>query len=131
LLGDNAKEVGYMYRDNGDGTWAPAQVLTAAPQSNLGYSVALDRKIAVLGSLPPERLGRSGAGYAYAFLMTEGAWVGPVDLVPNDNAPYSAGFGRIVAVSGSTVVVGASRAMESGVELGAAYVFDLDLSGLP
>ena len=127
LLGDNADCLAYLYRDDSVSGWTQEHRLTAEPQFNLGYSVALDQKLAVLGGLSRGASGREGRGDVYVFVLTQGAWTGPLALVPPDDGLSSAGFGHQVAASGSTVVVGASRAMEFTKEYGAVYVFDLDI----
>jgi hypothetical protein len=125
LLGDNANEAGYVYQVDDAGGWTGETSLTARPESNLGYSVALAGRLAVLGGLAPSG-GRNAPGNAYVFVRREEGWSAPIALVP-DGEPPPAGFGTPVAASGTTIVVGARFALESGSEAGAAYVFDLDL----
>lgn len=128
LIGDNGREVGFVYRNGGAAGWALEDKLTARPQSNLGYSVALTGRLAVTGGLSPGD--RSDHGNAYAFVRSQVGWSAPIPLLPEGESP-PAGFGSPVAASGSTIVVGALFATKGGIEAGAAYVFDLDLSGVP
>jgi hypothetical protein len=126
LLGDNGDCLGYLYRADGPTGWTLEHRLVAYPNYNLGYSVALGQNVAVLGSLTSGS-GREGRGEVYVFDLVQGAKGSPITLVPPDDGPTAAGFGHRVAASGSTVVVGASRAMEFSQEFGALYVFDLNL----
>jgi hypothetical protein len=127
LVGDNANRLGYLFEGDGAGGWTSAARLTAQPDYNLGYSVALTARLAVLGGPARER---SGYGNAYAFVRSQGRWSEPVALLPQGEPP-PAGFGVPVAASGTTIAVGAPFAMQNGIEVGAAFVFDLDLSGVP
>lgn len=127
IIGDNALQKGFVYR-NGDGGWSLEAVLTASPASNLGYSVALAGRLAVMGGLGPG--GGGGPGNAYAFVRSGTRWSAPFALLPEGEPPPD-GFGSSVAASGSTIVVGAPRAKEGDVEMGAAYVFELDVGGAP
>jgi hypothetical protein len=102
----------------------------------LGASVAVDGSTAVVGA-PGDNLGR---GAAYVFVHSGGAWTEQAKLNVKGEEPSCAysypqrggqvctadgeGFGESVAISGSTVVVGAPR--RSGFRAdrrGAAYVF--------
>jgi hypothetical protein len=125
IIGDNALQRGFVYR-SGDAGWSLEDVLTASPASNLGYSVALAGRLAVMGGLAPG--GGDGPGNAYAFLRSDTRWSSPYPLLP-EGEPSPDGFGSPVAAAGSTIVVGAPRAKAGEVEVGAAYVFELDLSG--
>jgi hypothetical protein len=127
LLGDNANQGAYVYLDEKTGKWMSEDWLTAESNYNLGYAVALAGRVAVLGGLGRDR---EDFGHVYAFVRSQGRWSLPMALLPDDGPPAS-GFGTPVAASGSTVVVGASFATEDGIEVGAAYVFDLDLGGVP
>ncbi len=127
LLGDNADNLAYLYRFDGVGGWTQEHRLTAEPRYNLGYSVALTSKVAVLGGLSRNDSGREGRGNVYAFVFDQDAWTGPIELVPPDDGTSLAGFGQRVSASGSTVLVGASRASEFSKEYGAVYVFDFGI----
>jgi hypothetical protein len=128
LVGDNGREVGFVYRNGGAAGWALEDKLTARSQFNLGYSVALAGRLAVLGGLASG--GRSDHGNVYAFVRGQAGWSAPIALLP-EGEPPAAGFGSPVAASGATIVVGSPFATVGGVEKGAAYVFELDLSGVP
>jgi hypothetical protein len=80
---------------------------------HFGYAVAVSGSTVVVGA--PDQA--AAAARAYVFAKTASGWHRAAELVGSDTAPQD-GFGQSVAVSGSTVVVGAYAA--SG---GRAYVF--------
>jgi hypothetical protein len=86
--------------------------------ADFGWSVAVSGTTAVVGA--PYADGYKGA--AYVFTEVNGAWTDQTELLASD-ARTSAEFGWSVAISGSTVAIGAP-----GYGLGAAYVFS-DTSG--
>jgi len=116
--------------------------LTAAGQPRdewLGYSVAIEGDTIVAGALqqylfPPGE----GAGAVYVFEKPAGGWV---DATSNTKLTASDGkrgdffdhndwFGASVAISGSTVVVGARQAdIGPNSDQGAAYVFEKPAQG--
>jgi hypothetical protein len=68
-------------------------------------------------------IGVSGAAYVHGDDGT--AWNLDTQLLPLDGEAESRGFGLSVAISGETVVVGASHDDERGPNAGAAYVYRL------
>jgi hypothetical protein len=94
------------------------QKLTAAdgaPNDEFGWSVAISGSTAVIGA--PASFSAPGA--AYVFTRSGGAWSQQAKLtLPGSNE--SDMFGNSVAISGSTVVVGAWGENQGA---GAAYVF--------
>jgi hypothetical protein len=86
---------------NTTGTWTQQAKLTApdgAASDQLGYSVAISDNTLVLGAY---------VGKAYVFTNTGGAWAQQADLsVPSPYGAYNELIAG-VAVSGSTVVLGA------------------------
>jgi len=63
------------------------------------------------------------SGAAYVFVLDDGAW-GFEAYLKATNIDASAGFGRSVAIDGSTVVVSASREDAAVADSGAVYVFE-------
>jgi len=106
-------------------TGAELHVLTASDgdtSDRFGGAVAIDGNIAVVGAAWDERgLGLYATGSAYTFDVTTGAQL--VKLAAED-ARSQAGFGNAVAISGSTVLVGAHNHHVGGFATGAAYLFD-------
>jgi hypothetical protein len=100
-------------------TWSQQTELTASggvANDNAGYSVAISGSTAVVGAY-----GRSSAaGAAYVFVRSGTTWSQQAEI---DDPAAATGddFGWSVAISGSTVVVGADQDGNGGS--GAAYVF--------
>ena len=87
-------------------------------------SVAVDGDTIVVGA---KRNGGEGlnAGAAYVFAQPESGWADATEtakLTASDAALYDT-FGRSVAVSGGTIVVGAPSSDQAGGWSGAAYLF--------
>ncbi len=107
----------------------------AAPSDFLGIDVALDGGVAVAGAFGDDH-DVADSGSAYVFERSAGGWgTGCVTsgglttcneslkLLASDGAVDDE-FGRGVAVSGNTIVVGADRDDDSGGNSGSAYVFE-------
>ena len=86
-----------------------------------GVSVSISGDVAVVGSWMDDGAGEN-AGAAYIYQLENGDWVEKAKLTAPDAAPEDQ-FGWSVAVSGDTVVVGASFDDDRGVDSGSAYVF--------
>jgi hypothetical protein len=113
----------YVYIRN-LGVWTLQQKLTAsdgAASDYFGRTVAIDGDVAVVGSNWDDDLGDS-SGSAYVFTRSGNTWTEEAKLLASDGAAGDY-FGFSVAVSGNTVVVGASRRDEVNTDAGAAYVF--------
>ncbi|MCH8066348.1 MAG: FG-GAP repeat protein, partial [Chloroflexi bacterium] len=92
-----------------------------------GVSVAVSGDTAVVGA-HGEDAGGSNAGAAYVFQRNQGGtdnW-GEVKKLSSSDAEAGDQFGRSVAVSGDTVIVGAFAEDAGGSAAGAAYLFDRD-----
>jgi hypothetical protein len=94
------------------GVWSQQAELTGSSVSGgeFGFSVAIDGSTVVVGA--PYQTGVSGA--AYVFVRSGSSWSQQAELTGSGAA--GGGFGWSVAISGSTVVVGADNER-------AAYVF--------
>lgn len=116
----------YVITKDGD-TWTQAQVLTAsdgAPVDGFGIAVAIDGNTAVVGAFAADVGGNSNQGAAYVFTRSGGTWSETQKLTADDGAAEDE-FGLAVAVSGTTVFVGAPYAgIDGNAEQGAVYVFD-------
>ena len=86
---------------------------------HLGYSVAIDGDVVVVGA---PSSGGTSTGLAYVFTKAGGGWTGTVVAAAKLDAGGANGdrFGSSVAVTGTTVLVGAEGASGGG----AAYIFD-------
>ena len=86
-----------------------------------GVSVAMSGDTAVIGA-PGDGPQGAASGSAYVFVRGALGWVQQAKLTASDGAAGAA-FGSAAAISGDTVVVGATNAKIAGTETGAAYVF--------
>jgi hypothetical protein len=115
----------YVFVQTG-GTWSQQAELAAADglaYDGFGISVALNGSTLVVGA-PNHMVGSNqGQGAVYVFAESGGTWTQQAELTAADGLANDM-FGGSVALSGSTVVVGASNRMGgSETEQGAAYVF--------
>lgn len=89
---------------------------------DFGYSVALSRDTVVIGAPDESASGYSQAGHAYAFNVTTHALI---QTFTSPDAQDEGWFGSSVALSGSTVVVGAYDESASGYSgAGHTYTFN-------
>ena len=87
-----------------------------------GFSVAVDRDTAVVGAALDGVGGNASQGSVYVFTRSSGSWTQQQKLTASDGAA-SDWFGRSVAMSGDTAVVGAPFDDDNGTDSGSAYVF--------
>lgn len=107
----------YVFRRDGS-TWSEEAKLTSAPNGEadaFGSSVTIAGDLAVVGSDADD----AARGSVYVFVRTGGTWSFETELISNMTAPGDR-FGGSVALSGSTLLVGAGG---SDAERGAVYVF--------
>lgn len=90
---------------------------------NFGYSVAIEGDTLVVGAPNDNVNGHDYHGSVSVFVRSGGVWNLQQKLVPTDgNVPFQ--LGGAVAISGDTIVAGASQDAAGGVaNAGAAYVF--------
>ena len=125
----------YVFERNQDGTdsWGEVTKLTASDAQDLerfGRSVAISGDTVVVGAWREDAMGTQ-AGAVYIFQRDEGGpgnW-GEVQKLTASDAQAFDEFGRSVAVSGDTAVVGASREDAGGSDAGAAYIFQRNQGG--
>jgi hypothetical protein len=109
------------------GAWTQQSKLSASDAGfgeQFGQVVALDGDTALIGAPfdnhPPFL---SGAGSAYVFVRSNGAWTQQQKLLAFDAAPFDT-FGYSVALSGDTALVGAPADDHSGFsDAGSAYAY--------
>jgi hypothetical protein len=98
-----------------------------------GHSVAVSGETIVVGA-PDHEVGKDvEQGVAYVFTMPASGWVGslaqPAVLSASDGAKDEV-LGRSLAISGNTIVAGASsKQVGKNAEQGAVYVFEKPASG--
>lgn len=87
-----------------------------------GGSVAISGTTAIVGA-NAGAVTASGAGSAYVYVLSNGAWTLQQKLTASDGQPDDA-FGSYVAISGDTAVIGAyGDTVGTNVNQGSAYVF--------
>ena len=125
----------YVFQRNVGGTdnWGEVKKLTASDAQAgdfFGISVAISGETGVVGAFA-EDAGGASAGAAYVFQRDQGGtdnWGEVVKLSASD-AEAGDGFGRRLAFSGNTAVVGAPGEGTGGENAGAAYAFQRDAGG--
>jgi hypothetical protein len=96
---------------------------SGGPDDGFGGSVAVAGDTMVVGDPFATVGGHVAQGAVYVFGNVGGVWVQQAKLTASDGAAYS-DFGYSVAISGSTVVVGAPTAYVNGhFKQGAVYVY--------
>lgn len=115
----------YVYVRAG-GIWTQQQVLTAsdgAAEDFFGSSVAVVGDTVVVGAPDDDISGRVDQGSAYVYVRSGSIWFQQAKLTALDGEAGDR-FGRSVALSGGTALVGALMDdVESRVDQGSAYVF--------
>jgi hypothetical protein len=115
----------YAFAPSG-GTWVQAQKFfpdDIHSGDGFGSTVAVDGTTAVVAADGALVGGNLGQGAAYVYELADGTWTRQARLTADDGAAFD-NFGRSVAVSGSTVLVGAPYAVIDGNGFeGAVYVF--------
>lgn len=129
----NGAEAGavYVYARSGGSWLAQAKLMAAdpSPGDRFGFSVALQGDRLVAGAYRDGTAASSGAGSAYVFTRSGGAWTQQARLEAGDASPMD-GFGFSVGLDGDTILVGAWAANgAAGNDTGSAYVFSWNGSG--
>lgn len=92
-----------------------------------GSAVDIDGEWAVVSAIR-EDTGATDAGAAYVYELVVNEWVERAKITPSDGAA-SDQFGKSIAISGDTIVVGSWLANANGSNSGAAYIFQRDYGG--
>ena len=133
--GGSSAGAAYVFQRNAGGAdnWGEVKKLTASDaqaSDYFGVSAAVNGDTAVVGAYA-EDAGGIDAGAAYVFQRNAGGadnWGEVKKLTASDAQAYDE-FGRSVAVSGDTAVVGAHYEHSGGSIAGAAYVFSRNQGG--
>ena len=114
----------YAFTRSG-GKWTQAQKFQPSGIQAGEWFGALDLEgtTLVASSAPQLNTLGSNAASAYVFEKTGSTWAGTQKLVPSDPGAQD-DFGSWIAVSGTTLVVGAARKADQGLGAGAVYVFE-------
>lgn len=106
------------------GVWSQQAKLLASDADagdQFGGSVAINNGAVIIGAMRNDDDG-SNSGSAYIFTRSRGAWNQQAKLTASDAATDDV-FGKSVAISGSTAVIGAHGNDDAGSLSGSAYVF--------
>jgi hypothetical protein len=113
-----------MYTTLGTPNETQLQPSDGATDDNIGYSVAIDGNIAIVGANLDDDKG-TNSGSAFVFELENGNWVQKAKLTANDVAVNDY-FGSSVAISGNTAIIGAWADDDKGNLSGSAFVFERD-----
>lgn len=123
--GNQSQGAAYIFVGSG-AAWTEQAKLTAADgaaQDQFGYSVDISGDTALVGAGSDTVGANQAQGSAYIFVRNGTAWTQQAQLVAADGAALDF-FGRAVALSNDTAVVGASNyRVNANRGQGAAYVF--------
>ncbi|WP_442506614.1 hypothetical protein SH528x_005468 [Novipirellula sp. SH528] len=129
-LGDDtgASNSGSAYVFNATNGALLATLASPTPETNdsFGISVAVSDNTVVVGAYRDDT-GASDSGSAYVFNATTGALLATLDNPTPESTDW---FGRSVAVSGNTIVVGAYQDDTGAFDSGSAYVFNATTGAL-
>lgn len=119
----------HVFRRSGS-SWTREAKLTADDAEGgdlFGAAVAISGDTIAVGASADDERG-SMTGAAYVFRRDGGTWRQEAKLVPEDAAALNE-VGKVVAIDGDTVVLGAEGGGEVGKFAGAAYVFRREGNG--
>jgi hypothetical protein len=122
-LGQSDAGAVYVFTRSGAAWTQQAKLIAsdAAPDDQLGVSVALSGNTAVVGTTNDDDAGDRSGG-AYVFVRTGAAWSQQAKLTAADAAAADQ-MGISVAVDGDTAVVGSYGDDDNGRSSGSVYVF--------
>jgi len=124
--GGSTVDAGAVYVFDAETGEQLARLAADDPQESaaFGWSVAIDGDYAIVGAWNDHdyHSGVIEGGAAYVFNLRTGRQVHK--LIPADRASWDR-FGKAVAISGRTAVIGAPQDQANGSYSGSAYVFDV------
>jgi hypothetical protein len=120
----------YLFERDGDSYRQEARVTAsdAAANDYFGYAVDVDGDTLVVSALLARVDGVRNVGAVYVFTRSGETWT-EVQKLSAPEALKSTTFGRSVALSGDTLLVGADGARVGGLMSGAAYVYQRSDAG--
>ena len=125
---DHARGSAYIFERSGT-QWRQKQKLVPADlerSNEFGRELVIHEDTIVVGAPNHTHSGVRFAGAAYVFVRDGDTWVQQAKLT-TDDAAAADNFGASVAMSGKTLIVGASKVDSNGEkDSGAAYVFVRD-----
>ena len=126
-LGTDAGSAYVFVREDGR-WWEQAKLIApdGATNDRFGNDVAVAGDVAVMGAMLHDGQAED-AGAAYVFAREGGRWEFRTKVLAPDGSRGDA-LGGSVALSGTKMIVGASRVDHGGENAGAAYAFSLGVS---
>ncbi len=127
-LAIGARESVYVFERSGD-TWLQSAKLVASDggsSDRFGTALALSGKVLVVGAFEDDDMGVD-SGSAYVFVKGAAQWQQQAKLTAGFVEPMNF-FGAAVAVSGSTIAVGAPHSFPTTLS-GAVHVFERQATG--
>jgi hypothetical protein len=122
---DLSRGAAFVFKRKGT-VWSQTAQLTSldgAAGDMFGRSVAIAGSTIVVGAFEHQVHAAAGQGAAYVFVKKKNVWSQTAELTSSDGAAGD-WFGGSLSLSGSTMVVGASKHAVAGADQqGAAYVF--------
>ncbi len=131
IAGDElAVGAGYIFEKDqgGTNTWGEVKKLVASDDTQsdkFGAEVAISGDVIAVGA-EQKSVGQINPGAVYLFERNKGGtntWGEVRQLLASDGEDFDR-FGRAVAISGTTVVVGAPEDADNGEDAGSVYVFE-------
>ncbi|MBN2581256.1 MAG: FG-GAP repeat protein [Pirellulales bacterium] len=110
--------------EGGEDTWGQVSEIASQNVETYGYfgrSVATDSGLVVAGAYGEDTDSLTDSGAAYVF-QDDGSYL---EMLLPDDAAESDSFGKIVAISGTTIVVTATGANGFDTDAGAVYIFEV------
>ncbi len=121
----------YILEQQQDGSWLETAKLLASDGTlydKFGYSVAISGTTALVGSYGDDD-NESASGSAYIFQQQQdGSWLETAKLLASDGASDDL-FGRSVAISETTALIGSYGDDDNGTNSGSAYIFEQQVDG--
>lgn len=115
----------YVFRYEG-GNWVQEAKLIpsdAGAGDQFGTQLAVSGHCAVIGSQRDDDAGaESGSAYVFSYDASTQTWQEEAKLAASDGATWHT-FGRSVGITGDTILIGASRDDDYGIDSGSVYVF--------
>jgi drug/metabolite transporter superfamily protein YnfA len=114
----------YIFTRSGT-TWTQQAKITSSDRDFLdqfGERVAIDGDTVVVGAPGDNSGSGTSSGAAYIFTRSGTTWTQQAKITASDPQQYD-NFGRALAISGSTIVVGAPYEDTGSADAGAVYVF--------
>ncbi len=105
-------------------TWTEQQKLTASDAATgdaFGWSVSVSGDSVIVGAQQNDDAG-SSSGSAYVFTRSGATWTQQQKLTAADAAANDK-FGLSVSISGDSVIVGAPKNQDNGLDSGSVYIF--------